>query len=249
MIKNGTTTSKLWDAKREIIREVYNRLYNEYGPQGWWPLLDVDGTNPTKTGSIKGYHPKDYSYPKTDNQLLEIALGAILTQNTAWFNVEKALQNIRNHCGFNISELKNIDINELKVLIKPAGFYNQKSLYINNFIMFFESLNGKIPTRKEILKVKGIGEESADSILLYGFKVTTFVVDAYTKRIFSYLGIINQNEKYARIKELFEKSIETDLVKYQEYHALIVEHAKRFYSKKPYGINDQLLNDLILASK
>lgn len=228
-----------------IINLAYERLLNTYGAQGWWPLIDSNGINPTKSGSVNGYHPGNYSYPKTANQQFEISIGAILTQNTAWPNVEKALMNLKNYCGIRCEEVNNLDINKLKELIKPAGFFNQKSLYIKNYCNFFLDLEGRVPNRSELLSLKGIGEESADSIMLYAFKVPEFVIDAYTKRIFTHLGIINGKEKYRVLKELFQNSIEKDLVIYQEYHALIVEHAKRYYSKKPHGVNDTLLNDFI----
>lgn len=243
------TISKKWDVKKNIIEEVYNRLYKCYGPQGWWPLLDVEGRNPTKTGSIKGYHPGNYSYPINKDQQFEIAIGAILTQNTAWPNVEKALINLKSQCGITDKTILKIEIEELKVLINPAGFFNQKSQYIKNYAHFFSALNERIPSRKELLSIKGIGEESADSILLYSFNVPTFIIDAYTRRIFTYLGIVKEADKYVDIKKVFEKSLPSDIVMYQEYHALIVEHAKRYYSKKPFGYNDSLLNDLIVSRK
>jgi len=109
---------------------------------------------------------------------------------------------------------------------------------------FFIELDGKVPTRKELLSVKGIGNETADSILLYAYKQSEFVVDAYTKRIFSYLGLVDENVKYMELKKLFESNLPKDIAIYQEYHALIVEHAKRYYSKKPYGLNDPL-NELL----
>lgn len=249
MIKNGMTISKEWVAKKEIIRTVYKRLLDAYGPQGWWPLINYNGINPTKTGYIKGYHPGDYRFPLNKDQQFEISIGAILTQNTAWPNVEKALNNLNDFCSIQYSVIKDMDDDQLKGLIRPAGFFNQKSRYIKSYCQFFNELKGHVPTRKELLSIKGIGEETADSILLYAFKVPTFVIDAYTKRIFLYLGIISGKEKYRDIKRLFEDSLESDCIVYQEYHALIVEHAKRYYSKAPYGIKDSLLNEIIVTSK
>lgn len=249
MTKNGMIISQKLDAKDNRIEAIYKRLFKEYGPQGWWPLLDIDGTNPTKTGSINGYHPGNFEYPINKEQQLEIAIGAILTQNTAWTNVEKALINLRNSCGINFDSIQNVNIEELKEYIKPAGFFNQKANYIKNYISFIKELKSANPNRKELLTIKGIGEETADSILLYAFKEKSFVVDAYTKRIFNSLGVIDETYKYREIKSLFEYNLPNDLVIYQEYHALIVEHAKRFYSKKPYGENDNVLNDFKVTSK
>lgn len=235
-------------ASNNIIPLVYERLLKAYGPQGWWPLVSFKGINPTKSGSINGYHPSNYSFPETKDQQFEISIGAILTQNTAWPNVEKALLNLNEYCGINCEKVNNLKLDKLKELIRPAGFFNQKSLYIKNYCSFFLKLKERIPTRKELLNLKGIGEESADSILLYAFKEPEFVIDAYTRRIFSHLGIIDGKEKYKTLKELFQSNLEKDLVIYQEYHALIVEHAKSFYSKKPHGNNDTLLNDIIEPS-
>jgi endonuclease III related protein len=214
-----------------LILKIYERLFKEYGPQGWWPFIGV------------GYHPKDYNYPKNITQTFEVALGSILTQNTTFISVQKALDNLEKLNALSAKAIKELDIEVLKVAIKPAGYFNQKAEYIINFIEFFEKLNGKIPTREGLLKVVGIGEETADSILLYGYNEDQFKVDAYTKRLLCEVGFINEKVKYKEIKEFFENGIEKVVEEkeerrkiYQEYHALIVEHAKRYYSKKPYGV-------------
>ena len=108
---------------------------------------------------------------------------------------------------------------------------------------FYISLDGEIPSRKEVLAVNGVGNETADSILLFAYKQKQFKVDAYTKRIFSYLGYFDEKEKYMNIKKLFEDSFNGDVNAYQEYHALIVEHGKNYYLKKPYGIEDKILSE------
>ncbi|MGL6298044.1 MAG: endonuclease III domain-containing protein [Methanobacteriaceae archaeon] len=263
------------------LTEIYNKLLETYSPQGWWPFLSHDGVNPTKTGSINGYHPKDYSFPKNKSQVFEVALGAILTQNTAWTSVENALINLNNFITTKLTNLKEEDYilspeniiaiyendnNGLKDAIRCAGFVNQKTEYIKNIAEFFIDLDDNTPKREEILKVKGVGNETADSILLYGFKQAEFVVDAYTTRIFTHLGYIDNNgnmnininnvnntknvkSNYSNIKKLFEDNLKGNsydldtVIMFQEYHALIVEHGKRYYTKTPYGIEDTALVD------
>ena len=216
------------------LTNVYHKLLELYGPQGWWPLLDWKGENPTKTGSLMGYHPGNYSLPENSQQRFEIVLGAILTQNTAWTSAEKALGNLKRLKAVDPHLLLQLDSEVLKAAVRPAGFFNQKTVYLQKISRFFIKLDGEVPTRKELLKVKGVGNETADSILLYAYHQPQFVVDAYTKRIFSHLGIIEQNTSYMEVKNLFERCLPRDVPLYQEYHALIVEHAKRYYQKQPY---------------
>jgi endonuclease-3 related protein len=216
------------------IYSIYKKLYKTYGTQGWWPFLeDGDMT----------YHPDDFSYPKDAMQIYEVGLGSILTQNTTYLSVVKSLQNLDKKDLINPQNILEIDIDILKELIRPSGYFNQKASYILNFTNFFLEQNGKIPTRKELLKIKGIGEETADSILLYGYNQTEVKVDAYTKRMFTHLGICTDKTKYIDIKNLIEKELEKDIKDkeellrvYQEFHALIVCHGKKYYSKKPYGV-------------
>jgi len=217
-------------SNQDKIQKIYDLLLKKYGLQGWWPLLDVKGNNP----SGSGYHPGDYSYPRNENQKFEIIIGSILTQNTSWLQVEKALFNLKKMNALNEKRIKKLSDGKLKEAIKCAGYFNQKAKKIRLFTDFYSSLKGKTPSREELLAIWGIGDETADSILLYGYKVPTFVIDAYTKRIFSHLKIIKESDSYMHIKHLFEKSIPRNLEIYQEYHALIVEHAKQCYSKKPY---------------
>ncbi|MEL7671325.1 endonuclease III domain-containing protein [Methanobacterium sp.] len=225
---------------QEQIIKIYDKLYDLYGPQGWWPLINHDGTNPTKTGAIRGYHPENYDLPAKRDQIYEIILGAILTQNTSWLSAEMALFNLNELNVIDPEKLLKLDVETLKSAIRCAGFLNQKSVYLREITRFFIEIDGNVPTRKELLAVKGVGNETADSILLYAYKQPQFVVDAYTKRIFSHLGIVSEDIKYMELKELFESNLPEDVPLYQEYHALIVEHAKRYYSKKPYGVNDSL---------
>jgi len=225
---------------QEQIIKIYEKLYDLYGPQGWWPLINHDGINPTKTGAIRGYHPENYDLPTKRDQVYEIILGAILTQNTSWLSAEMALFNLNELNVIGPEKLLKLDVETLKSAIRCAGFLNQKSVYLREITRFFIEIEGKVPTRKELLAVKGVGNETADSILLYAYKQPQFVVDAYTKRIIYHLGIVSEDIKYMELKELFESNLPEDVPLYQEYHALIVEHAKRYYSKKPYGVNDPL---------
>jgi len=214
------------------IYNIYKKLYETYDAQGWWPFL--------KDGEMV-YHPNDFSDPKNTNQIFEVGLGSILTQNTTFHSVIKSLQNLNKRDLIDPQNILNIDIDILKEAIKPSGYFNQKANYILEFTKFFIELNDNIPTREELLKVKGIGEETADSILLYGYNQLSYKVDAYTKRMFIHLGLVDIKAKYIDIKNFIEDSLkkeiknEKELLKvYQEFHALIVEHGKRYYSKKPY---------------
>lgn len=223
---------------------IYEKLLENYSYQGWWPMINFNGINPTKTGSIMGYHPGDYNFPRNPKEQFEIIVGAILTQNTSWPSVEKSLVNLHEFIDFNaesLIELANSNEEQFKIAIHPAGYYNQKFNYLQNIANFYLDLDGKIPSRKELLSVKGVGNETADSILLYAYGEKEFVVDAYTKRIFIYLGYFNEKDSYLKIKQQFENNFDGGVHEYQEYHALIVEHAKRYYSKKPYGVNDNIL--------
>ncbi|MFH0978726.1 MAG: hypothetical protein V1837_05485 [Candidatus Woesearchaeota archaeon] len=215
------------------ILQIYKTLLKNYGSQGWWPLLDCKGCNPTKTGSIRGYHPGDYSYPRTDAQRFEICVGAILTQNTAWPNVEKALTNLKKSNSIDAAKIKKMSVNRLTSAIKPAGYFNQKAKKLKIFADFYLSLKGRTPTREQLLSVWGVGKETADSILLYAYKVPIFVVDAYTKRIFSRAKFFKENSDYDDVRHFFEKSLTKDWKVFQEFHALIVEHAKRHCMKLP----------------
>lgn len=213
------------------IYNIYELLYDNYGPQGWWPITGY------------GYHKLDYTFPRDKREIFEVCLGSILTQNTTFKSVVKSLQNLHAKNALSAKALEEMDINELKEAIKPSGYFNQKARYILEFIKFYNSLDGTVPTREALLKIVGIGEETADSILLYGYNQLEFKVDAYTKRLLLELGLIDKKTRYAEIKNIMEGSIKEcvkdeakRLMVYQEFHALIVEHGKKFYSKKPYGI-------------
>jgi endonuclease-3 related protein len=213
------------------IYKIYKLLYDEYGPQGWWPITSY------------GYHKSEYNFPRNSNELFEVCIGSILTQNTTFTSVVKSLENLHVKNALNVYAIESMDINELKEAIRPSGYFNQKTRYIFEFIKFYKSLNGATPTREELLNLVGIGEETADSILLYGYNQPQFKVDAYTKRVLIELGFVDEKAKYGDIKSLMQSSLkesikdEEELLKvYQEFHALIVKHGKKFYSKKPHGV-------------
>ena len=199
-------------------------------------MLGQKGCKPTKTGSITGYHPGNYDLPETRNQIFEICLGAILTQNTGWPQVEMALKSLHERNCLDPAKIMEMDIEAIKEAIKSAGYFNQKAkkvkIFTQFFLKFFALDQSRIPGREELLSLWGIGPETADSMLLYAFKVPTFVIDAYTRRIFIRLGMADEKSSYDDIKAFFEQSLPEDFILYQEYHALIVEHAKRFYQKK-----------------
>ncbi|WP_440955621.1 endonuclease III domain-containing protein [Methanosarcina sp. Mfa9] len=232
--------------RKTIIKKIYNYLLDAYGPQGWWPLTELHakgGSNPTKTGSVQGYHPGDYTYPRNHTQQFEIICGALLTQNTSWPQVETALLNLKRLKALSPEGILKLDPETLKEAIKPAGYYNQKAGRLKILAEWFSELQERppersveiiqrIPSREELLSLKGVGAETADSILLYAFNQPSFVVDAYTRRITANLSLVGEKAKYGEIKALFEENLPEDPVVYQEYHALLVEHAKRHYKKK-----------------
>jgi endonuclease-3 related protein len=213
-------------AKPTEIKKIYEILMGMYGPQGWWPVSDIEN----------GYHPGEYDFPKNEKQVFEICIGAILTQNTSWTNVQKAINNLKVKIDFTAEAVKSLDIDELSILIKPSGYFNQKAKKLKIFSEFIIQKNS-IPTREELLSLWGIGPETADSILLYAYSMPFFVIDAYTRRIFENLGLAKANMNYEDLRHLFEENLPKDIIIYQEYHALLVEHAKRYYSKKPWGEN------------
>jgi endonuclease III related protein len=214
------------------IRSVYKRLIAFHGPQGWWPIV-----NPSTLRSE--YHLKA---PRNDLDFFEISIGAILTQNIAWKNVDTALAALKNRSILDPHSMQRVRIKTLAEIIRPTGYFNQKAKKIKNFMALyrqykydFRELRGTEPSllRKELLSVNGIGPETADSILLYALNIKTFVVDAYTRRIFTRYGILSGKENYHQIQELFHEQFKGTLREYNEYHALIVAHGKDICKKKP----------------
>lgn len=213
-------------------RRIYKTLIRRYGAQGWWPVLNsktglsVYGGGTDLTGRVK----------------FEICVGAILTQNVAWKNVEKSLYRLKKAGLLFPRRLESAENSVIAGLIKSSGYYNQKAIKIKNFLAWFKTFNysfkrlEKMNTRElrdELLSVKGIGPETADSILLYALGRKIFVVDAYTKRVFTRLGLVDENWNYSEIQQFFQKQITSDTLLYNEYHALIVAHGKDVCKNKP----------------
>jgi len=216
------------------IEHIYETLLETYGPQGWWPLLDCRGTNPTSSGTFTGYHPGDYSWPHTEAQRFEICVGAILTQNTAWPNVEKALHRLREKDMLSPRAILDAPPEHLEDCIRPAGYFRSKTRKLNAFAEFYRRLRGRTPERDELLAVWGVGPETADSIRLYAYGRLEMVVDAYTRRILGHLGVIQPGAPLEEMRRVCASGLPPRVDVYQEFHALIVEHGKRCYSRKPW---------------
>ncbi|HIJ72350.1 MAG TPA: endonuclease III domain-containing protein [Planctomycetes bacterium] len=199
----------------EKLTEIYELLLQHFGAQNWWP------------GETQ----------------FEIITGAILTQNTNWANVEKAINNLKAENLLNPESIYRMQTSKLEKLIRPAGYYKVKAKRLKNFInRLFENYNGSIEQldmvnteqlRAELLGIKGIGYETADSILLYALKRKVFVVDAYTARIAVRHGLIVPPFDYEQLRELFQSNLPQDVKLFNEYHALIVKLGKEFCKRKP----------------
>jgi endonuclease-3 related protein len=198
----------------EALTEIYRLLHDVFGPQHWWP-----GETP-----------------------FEIITGAILTQNTSWANVEKAITNLKSADLLRPEKLHHLEPAQLAELIRPAGYYNIKAKRLKNFVNWlFDNYEGKLTNlesidteqlRGELLAIKGVGPETADSILLYAFDRPIFVVDAYTARIVSRHRLIGPDADYEQLRELFESSLPADTQLFNEYHALLVRVGKEFCRPK-----------------
>ena len=201
--------------KKEKLLTVYKTLYKYSGPQKWWPA-------------------------KTR---FEVIVGAILTQNTAWSNVEKAINNLRKAGLLLPEKIRQIGNRSLARAIRPAGYYNVKAKRLKNLVSFLYSKYGgsidKLSSedtaklRKALLSVNGIGPETCDSIMLYALGKKIFVIDAYTKRIFSRHGFFKESGDYYFIQKYFMDNLPKSKRLYNEYHALIVRLAKEFCKTKP----------------
>ena len=200
--------------KNSQLLDLYDRLYLHFGPSHWWP----------------------------GESSLEVMVGAILTQNTAWSNVEKAIRRLKAEGALSASFLHQVDQAVLSEWIRPAGYFRIKAGRLKNFFNFYiREYEGQIKKiknqplefiRSQLLAVKGIGPETADSILLYALEMPSFVVDAYTHRIFSRHRLIDEEIGYEELRAYFMDRLPTDPQLYNEYHALLVRLGKEFCKKK-----------------
>mgnify|MGYP000901118049 FL=1 len=202
-------------ATKKTLMEGFERMHARFGPRHWWP-----GETP-----------------------FEVMVGAILTQNTNWKNVERAIANLKSERLLDPGRLLDLHPATLAKLIRPAGYYRVKAGRLRHFIAYFvEAYGGKVkrmaaePTgklREELLAVKGIGPETADSILLYALEKPAFVIDAYTRRILSRHALCAEDETYDDLQAIFTDRLPAEVELYNEYHALVVETAKEYCRTSP----------------
>ena len=195
--------------------DIYRRLLQRYGPQHWWP---ADGP-------------------------FEVVIGAILTQSAAWTNVEQAISNLKGADALSAGALGDIPADRLAALIRPSGYYNAKALKLKAFVQRLrEGYGGDLDRlflldtaalRRKLLSIHGVGQETADSIMLYAARRPIFVIDAYTRRIVSRLGLAPSADSYAAFQALFSANLPADEGLFNEYHALLVRHGKQACRKVP----------------
>ncbi len=198
----------------DILR-IYRQLLAHYGPQHWWPA----------------------------DSPFQVIVGAILTQSTNWQNVERAIENLKQHNALTPERLSKLSEEKLAELIRPAGYFRQKAKKLKAFVgHLYAHYDGNLqkmlaqPTKKlraELLSLWGIGPETADSIMLYAARKPIFVVDAYTKRIFSRLGRVSPTISYDELQRFFMSQLPKSVKLFNEYHALIVRHGKAICRPKP----------------
>ena len=208
--------------KPPTLNAVYHLLYDTYSPQHWWP-----GETP-----------------------FEVMVGAILTQNTAWTNVEKAIANLVSHNRLDAGKIVATRKDHLANWLRPSGYFNVKTERLKNFCRWYLEKGGfralsrmdTAPLRVALLSVNGVGPETADDMLLYAFERPVFVIDAYTRRLFVRLGLFNGNESYDTMRVDIESILGPETVLFNEYHALIVRHAKEVCRVRPRCGNCVLLD-------
>ena len=188
------------------LAALYDRLLDTYGPQHWWPAESA----------------------------FEVIVGAVLTQNTSWKNVEKAITGLKDAGPLELGRIVALPRDELAELIKSSGFFNVKAQRLQNLCGWLHSQGGLGAVaqwdtgrlRQALLSINGVGPETADDILLYAFERPVFVIDTYTRRLLNRLGLIRGGEDYETLRQMFECCLPADHRLYNEYHALIVRHAK-----------------------
>ena len=216
------------------ILNIYSLLLKKFGWQNWWPI--------TPKGKLTPIYPDGiHSRELSEKEMFEISLGAILTQNTSWKNVEKAIICLNKNKLVSPYKIRDIEREKLAGIIRSSGYFNQKAIKLKTFAEWFiKCHNGSMKIffssgdlaglRNELLSIKGIGPETADSILLYAGNKPIFIIDAYTKRIFSRIGI--QEQDYHKLQKFFMDNLPRDTIIYKEYHALIVQLGKDFCTKR-----------------
>lgn len=197
------------------LNEMFGLLYNYFGPQGWWPAETT----------------------------VEVIVGTVLTQNTNWNNAAKAIENLKRRELLSINALHSLKETELAQEIQPAGYFNIKARRLKNLINFFmECCQGDLSLffegntqtlREQLLSIKGIGPETADSILLYAGNRPVFVIDAYTYRILMRHSMCDEQSGYHELQETFMDNLPEDTQLFNEFHALIVQTGKDYCRKKP----------------
>jgi endonuclease-3 related protein len=201
--------------KNDIILMIYQRLFNRYGPQHWWP----------------------------GETAFEVMVGAILTQSASWQNVEKAIANLKAAGVMSLPALRQLSLSELARLIHPSGYYNAKAVKLKALVDWLDIYCGDNPARLlatdaaelrlQLLSVYGIGQETADSILLYAARKPVFVIDNYTRRIISRLGLAPPEDRYSAYQTIFTENLPHDLSLFNEYHALLVCLGKNVCRREP----------------
>lgn len=209
-----------------LVNWVYETLRKAYGEVGWWPLLKQE-----PSGWVCDYPSENLSKDMSRDAQFEIALGAILTQNTNWQNAERALIGLKKANLFSADAILAISQIDLAEVIRPSGYYQQKARKLKVFAAFWAS--DREPTRSSLLSLWGLGPETVDDMLLYGFGETIFVIDAYTKRLFTRVGLCDERIPYETLQALLTKYLPNDRYVFRLYHALIVQHAKHHCRKQP----------------
>ena len=222
------------------MRSTYRRLLERYGPQGWWPTTMTAATEPR-------YHPGDGPRQLSAEERWEVVVGAILTQNTSWAGAAESISALQKRSSLQPERLARMSLSVLSRSIRPSRYHNQKARRLHDLASYVLRLyDGSIDAflgcephksdeqlREELLSLDGIGPETADSILLYGAQRSAFVVDAYTKRICSRLGLVEADVAYDELQVLFVDSLKADVQTFNEYHALLVRHAVEHCRIKP----------------
>lgn len=228
---------------RRLERALRARIA-EHGPQGWWPIRAERELFAPWTDLRKehGYHPGEYDFPRTRRGRWEITVGAVLTQNTTWLQVERALESLETAGLTSPEALLATDPAVLGAHIRPAGYFNQKSRYLRAVAAWFTTEDPQLAAsphhratltaaRPRLLAVRGVGPETADSILLYAYSLPTFVIDAYTRRVLAGLGLVDPRLPYETLRAACEASLTAPtavdrVCLWQEAHAALVATAK-----------------------